>query len=288
MLNSVRLRWLAALLLAPSVARADVEWMPGSSREISRAASASRDAPVTTLVFGPRVRAMPAADFAVAKRSFRDVALRFGFAGFIDLEHADTGFRGLPLPGRGNGAMLWRGHYELSLALSAEALALRWLGRGGAIEIGWTVGHESDHVTGDSFDDARRGDIVAGGGGDFAIYELAVRKPLATIDLWGRAQDRAYFRGPIFHAPALDAGVRWRAWPRVWPTFSVYGEALLVNHGLNEATNGWFVAALAGLALRGTHGELMPFVSTDAGNGKGLLVNRRELRVAIGVRYAPF
>jgi hypothetical protein len=278
---------------AESVASADtsrVEWMPGSSREIARAVSASRDAPVSTLVFGPRVRAMPAADFAFAKLSLDGVALRFGMDGFIDLEHADTGYRGLPLPGRGNGPMLWRGVYRASLALSAERLARAWLGRGGAIEIAMTVGHESDHVTGASFDDApRRGDIVAGGGGEFAIYEAALRAPLAAkVDVWGRAQDRAYFRGAIFHAPGLEGGVRWRAWPHLWPTFSVFGEGLLVNPNLNGARDGWFVAALVGLALRGTLGEVMPFVSTDAGNGKGLLINRREVRVSIGVRYAPF
>ncbi len=283
----------ASLCFASRGARADdaqVTWIPGSSREISRFVSASRDAPVSGLVFGPRVRATAAADFAIVKIRFDGVALRAGFDGLFDLEHADTGYRGLPLPGRGNGPMLWRGMYRVSLALSAERLARAWLGPRGAIEIAMTVGHESDHVTGDTFDDApRRGDIVAGGGGEFAIYEVALRKPIAPkLDVWGRAQDRAYFRGPIFHAPGIEGGLRWRAWPHLWPTFSLFGEGLLVNPNLNGAKDGWFVAALAGLAVRGAAGELMPFVSTDAGNGKGLLINRRELRVSIGVRYAPF
>ena len=61
-----------------------------------------------------------------------------------------------------------------------------------------------------------------------------------------------------------------------------------MNPNLNGAKDGWFVAALAGLAVHGALGEVMPFVSVDAGNDKGLLINRRELRVSIGVRYAPF
>lgn len=269
---------------------ARVAWMPGSSREISRSVSASRDTPVSGLVFGPRVRATAAADFAVMKLHLAGIALRTGFDGFFDLEHADTGYRGAPLPGRGNGPMLWRGMYRMSLALSAERVARAWFRTGGAIEIAVSLGHESDHVTGGSFDDApRRGDIVAGGGGEFAIYEAALRAPIATtVDVWGRVQDRAYFRGAIFHAPGLEGGLRWRAWPHLWPTFSVFGEGLLVNPNLNGAKDGWFVAALAGLALHGALGEVMPFVSADAGNDKGLLINRRELRVSIGVRYAPF
>jgi hypothetical protein len=280
---------LVCAMAVSAEARAEVAWMPGSAREIARSTSASRDAPVTTLVFGPRVRAMPAVDFAIAKWTLGGVALRAGVDGFIDLEHADTGFRGLPLPGRGNGAMLWRGHYSVSVALSAERLARAWLGAGGAIEVAMSAGHESDHVTGASFDDARSGDILAGGGGDFAIYEVALRVPVAPkVDVWGRVMDRAYFRGAIFHAPGLDTGLRWRALPHLWPTLALFGEALLVDPNLNAAKDGWFVAALAGLALHGSAGEVMPFVSADAGNGKGLLINRRELRVSIGVRYAPF
>lgn len=290
-----------ALVLAgsvPGAALADeiryvgpkTEWLPGGAREVSRVMSASRDAPVTTLVFGPRVRAMPAADFAVAKVTTQGLAMRFGFDGFIDLEHADTGYRGLPLPGRGNGPMLWRGVYRFSFALSAEDLARRMFGPRGAIELAWSVGHESDHVTGASFDDApRRGDILYGGGGDFVLFEAASRVPVGErVDAWLRVQNRAYVRGAILHAPGLEGGVRWRVGERLWPTLSLFAESLMVNPNLDGASDGFFAAALAGLGVRGTHGELMPFFSTDIGNGKGLLINTHELRFSIGVRYAPY
>ncbi|MGH7272351.1 MAG: hypothetical protein ACREJ3_18130 [Polyangiaceae bacterium] len=283
---------LAALasLLAPARARATVTWMPGESREISRDTSASRDAPVSGLVFAPRVSAKGAADFALAAMRFGGVSLRPGFEAFFELEHADVGLSGpLPLPGQGRGPMLWRGYYGGSLALSAERLARAWLGARGAIEVAVTVGHESGHVTGGSFDDAPDpGDITAGGGGEFAIYDVAVRVPVsASVDVWGRIGDRAYFRGPILHAPGLGGGLRWHLAPHLEPVVSVFGEALLVNHNLNEARDGGFAGLLAGLALPGELGELIPYVAAAAGNGKGLLINRREIDLSIGVRYAP-
>ena len=146
----------AACLLVGSPASADPPtWMPGSSRAIERTTSASRDAAVSGLVFAPRVAAKGAADLALAKIEVGGLALRPGFSAFFELEHADVGLSGpLPLPGEGKGPMLWRGVFGLSLMLSAEHLARAWLGPGGIIEWGATLGHESDHVTGGSFDDA--------------------------------------------------------------------------------------------------------------------------------------
>jgi hypothetical protein len=265
--------------------------MPGNSRAIPRTTSASRDVPVSDLVFAPRVGAKGAADFAFVVVRAGGVAFRPGFDAFFALEHADVGVAGpLPLPGEGKGPMLWRGMFRASFALSAERLARAWLGRGGAIEITAAVGHESDHVTGGSFDDAPRpGDILDGGGGDFAVYDLAMRALVAPrLEVWARVEDRAYFRGPILHAPGLDTGLRWHLLPHVEPVLSLFGEALLVDPNQNAARDGGLAALLAGLALPGALGELIPYSAIDVGNGKGLLINRREIYVSIGVRYAPF
>jgi hypothetical protein len=281
-----------ALVLTPLETRADGEttWMPGNSREIARTVSASRDAAVSGLVFAPRVSAKGAADLAISKIDLGPIALRPGFFGFFELEHADQGLSGpLPLPGEGNGPMLWRGMFGLSLMLSAERLAQAWFGPRGAIEWGATLGHESDHVTGGSFDDAPApGDIPDGGGGNFVLYELAMRAPIAgRVDGWWRIEDRAYFAGPILHAPGAEAGVRWRLAPHLEPVLSVFGESLLVDRE-NGTRNGGFLGLLAGLSAPGAAGELVPYTEVDAGNGKGLLINRREVVVSIGVRYAPF
>jgi hypothetical protein len=297
---------LPAVLLASRSATADdgTTFLPGNTREIDRNASASRDAPVLGLTFTPRVEAKAAADFAFVKIAAGGVALRPGFAGFFDLEHADPGLKGpLPLPGEGNGVMLWRGHFEFSFMLSAEALARDWLGPHGAIETGLTVGHESDHVTGGDFNDAPRpGDIVSGGGGNFVLYELAVRKRFAErLTLWGRIEDRAYWLGPIGHAPGAEIGVRWHALPHVEPLSSIFAEALLVDHRTDqngessaldqqivEGHDGGFFGWLLGIGMPGAFGQLIPYTALDVGNGKGLLINRREIDLSIGLRYAPF
>jgi hypothetical protein len=288
---------------APSPADQSTTFVPGNSHEIDRNASASRDSPVSGLTFAPRVEGKAAVDFAFVKISAGGVALRPGFSGFFDIEHADIGVRGpLPLPGEGNGPMLWRGHFEFSLTLSAEDLARNWLGMHGALELGLTVGHESDHVTGASFNDAPKpGDIVSGGGGNFIIYELALRKRVASrCTLWGRVEDRAYWVGPIAHATGAEIGLRWHALGRIEPLTSIFAEALLVDHRIDQgedptldprilqARNGGFFGWLLGIGMPGAFGELVPYTALDVGNGKGLLINRREIDLSIGVRYAPF
>jgi hypothetical protein len=283
---------MACASFVASNARAETTWIPGNSREIARTVSASRDAPVSALVFAPRVRAMAAADFAFAKIDLGGgVALRPGMAAFFELEHAETGKSGaLPLPGQGNGPMLWRGHYLVSLALSAERLARRWLGDRGAIEIAMMAGHESDHVTGASFDDVHgRGDIEAGGGGEFVVYDVAMRAAVgASVDVWARVAERRYLRGAILHAPGVEGGLRWRATRVLQPLVSVFAERLFVDPNVNGGNDGGFASILAGVAVHGQVGELLPFLSIDAGNGKGLLINRREINLTVGVRFAPF
>jgi hypothetical protein len=280
-----------ALSSHPACADAgDTTWMPGNSREIPRNESASRDAPVSGLVFAPRVSAKGAADFGIATIDGGDVVFRPGFFAFFELEHADEGLSGpLPLPGEGKGPMLWRGSFGLSLMMSARRLARAWFGPRGAIEWGVVAAHESDHVTGASFDDAPLPtDIPDGGGGDFLSFELAVRAPVAAkVDGWWRVQDRAYVVGPILHAPGAEAGLHWHLFRHAEPVVSVFAESLLVDreYGVRD---GGFVGLLAGLAAPGAAGELLPYTALDIGNGKGLLINRREAVWSIGVRYAPF
>lgn len=292
----VRLAWTLALGCACALrspdARADGEstWMPGNSRAIPRTASASRDAAVSALVFAPRVAAKGAADLALSKMEAGGLSLRPGFFAFFELEHADQGVAGpLPLPGEGRGPMLWRGMFGFSLMVAADRLARSWLGPRGALEWGATLGHESDHVTGASFDDApRREDIPYGGGGNFVVYELAARTLLGSaIEGWARVQDRAYFAGPILHAPGVELGLRWHLAPHAEPVVSLFGERLLVSHEQGVADGG-FLGVLAGIAAPGAAGEILPHLALDVGNGKGLLINRREALITIGVRYAPF
>jgi hypothetical protein len=284
-----------ALSAVPNNLRADSSagWLPGSSRAIPRTTSASLDAPVTGLVFAPRDELRAAADLAILRLPFAGVALRPGLSGFCDVQYASTG--GFwPVPPSA-GQILFRGHYEFSLSLSAESLAKDWLGPRGAIEVVVSIGHESDHVLGSGDPDSGfvnapdRGDIVDGGGGSFAIDEFAAQGSLgAHLDLWGRLADRAYFSGPILHAPGVEAGVRWHLAPHFEPVLSVFAEALLVDHAQNAANDGGDAELFAGIGLPGKLGEVIPFSSFGVGNQKGLLINYRELTLSIGARYAPF
>ncbi len=284
---------LSMLALFATTAQADsLVWLPGNSRAIGRSTSASRDSPTSGLLFAPRVAGKAAADFAFARVPFGGVALRPGLDAFFELEHSQVGVGGsLPLPGQGKGWMLWRGMYRWSLAFSAERLARRWFGERGALEIVLGVGHESDHVTADHFNDApRRGDIRYGGGGNFVLYELAAHKPLGDrTELTIRAEDRDYARpGTILRAPGLDLVFRYRALPHCEPVVSLFAERLFVDPNLNAARNGYFAALLVGPAIPGQLGEVLLYSALEVGNGKGLLINHRELRWALGARFAPF
>jgi hypothetical protein len=70
------------------------------------------------------------------------------------------------------------------------------------------------------------------------------------------------------------------------PQVAVFAEHLFAHDAF--VPDGSFFRAMAGVVLPGRVGEVEPFVSLDGGNGKGLLVQERELRLAVGVRYALF
>jgi hypothetical protein len=181
----------------------------------------------------------------------------------------------------------WRGLFGFSLALSLDALAHRWLGPRGGLEITLVAGHESDHRSDQSpFNDAPHpGDIRSGGGGDFLALDLAARFALGRrVELTVRALDRVFVRGALQQAPAIDLTLRCHALPWLIPTAAVFAEGLIQSAG----RNGYSVRGLIGPGVRGRFGEVLPFGAIDVGNGKGLLINFHEVRFTIGVRYAAF
>ena len=91
---------------------------------------------------------------------------------------------------------------------------------------------------------------------------------------------------PTSDAPGADLIVRWRASRGVQPQLAVFAEHLFARDPGVE--DGAFFRAMLGVVLPGKVGELEPFGSFDAGNGKGLLIDRREVRISCGLRYAPF
>ena len=77
----------AYALLAP--ARSEAEWLPGSSRAISPADSASPDAPVTSYAYGPRAHASLGGDLALFSAPARAYTFRLGGSALLAFDDAE-------------------------------------------------------------------------------------------------------------------------------------------------------------------------------------------------------
>jgi hypothetical protein len=269
------------------------ERLPGNAREISRSSSASRDTPVLEGAYGPTSQSSVGLEFGTVRLHWEGISVRLGVHFLVALENHDKGiFAGMPLVA----TQLWRGLWGSSLAFTSRSLARQWFGPRGALEVTTLYGHETAHADADfrdthpGFNDApRRGDLVDGGEGNYFQHDLAVRlAPAERLDLVLRVQDRIYVTGLMRHAPGLDLVLTWRLLPELQPMIAVFAERLLVNPGQNGAENGGFARVMLGAVLPGKLGMVTPFLSLDGGNGKGFLVNQREVRGSFGLRYSPF
>ncbi len=299
---------MLVVAVAPRSGRAEeppptTVWLPGSARAISRADSASRDAPVFEYAYGPRAQASLGIEPALFQLVRTRTTWRFGFFGFVGLEN-ETSDR-LFAPNE-----LWRGAAGLSTFAELTGLERRWLPRGGHLEVGLVVGFEAAHQSAQSsaaLPPPRSGDIPYGAGGDYLEPDIALEVPVRVAS-WVRfrLRDRLYFNelpllvgareasdvvADYFHeglvnAPAIDVALRWRQGARVQPQLAAFADLLFPHDAF--AAEGWFVRVMAGAVLPGRVGQVEPFASFDAGNGQGLLVNRREVRVSLGVRDALF
>jgi hypothetical protein len=278
-------------------------WLPGADRAIPRTTSASRDTPVLEYAYGPRAQASIGLEPGIVETRGESWALRAGLYAMTALENG-TSSRLFPP------SELWRGLVGASVALELPETAHAWFGSTSAFEIGLIVGHESDHATSGSTSTLPPAGPLAlpyGGGGDFISPDVALRLSAARdLTLTLRLADRIYFnelpllfgaRGAsdtiaanlhegVANATTADLILGWRASPSVEPRLALFGEHLFSREG--SILDGQLFRVVAGVALPGRVGELEPFVSVDGGNGKGVLVDEREVRVSVGVRYAPF
>jgi hypothetical protein len=281
----------------------ETAWLPGPARAIPRTTSASRDAPVFEYAFGPRAQASIGAEPGLLAMRRTNTTVRFGLYALVGLENA-TSDRVFP-PGE-----LWRGLVGVSMALELPRAARALLLPGSDLEVALVVGHESDHATGSSSSAlAPPGPLAIpfGGGGDFLAPDIAVALPAGhKVAITVRLQDRIYFnefpaivgaRGAsdlvadtlhegLINAPGADLVIRWRAKSWAMPELAVFAEHLFPHDAF--VPGGGFLRAMAGVVFPGRFGEFEPFASFDGGNGKGLLVQERELRLSVGIRYALF
>jgi hypothetical protein len=284
-------------------ASGDVTWLPGADRALPRSTSASRDAPVLEYAYGPSAQASIGAEPGLLEMRRPASTLRLGIYALVALEDASS-HRAFPPGG------LWRGLVGASLALELSSLARAWLVPGGDLEVGLVVGLERDQATAaysSSLPPPGPLAIPFGGGGAYLAPDVAVRLPVGrALTVTMRLQDRIYFselpllvgarvasdvvadglREGLLNAPGADLVVRWRAAAWALPEVAVFAEHLFAHDAFVQ--DGQFLRVLAGVALPGRMGELEPFASFDGGNGKGLLVQERALRLSAGVRYVLF
>jgi hypothetical protein len=275
--------------------------LPCGPRAISDDLSASRDASVFEYAYGPRAQLSLGHELGLLAPRCDDVSLHLALSALGAFENARSHS---PLPDE-----LARLLTRLTFTVSLDRWSRARLGNAGAVELGLGLGFErarelrsaeSDRVV----PDAQPGDIPFGGGGGWLGFDAAMRfSPAPEWILSIRILERVFWNAwPLMvgaraesdavaafigdglsHAPSIDATVRWLATPGVRPLASVFAEGLFPHDRSADAS--YFARALVGVGLPGELGEAIPFLSVELGSGKGLLINRHELRLSLGARH---
>jgi hypothetical protein len=284
----------ASVLFAP---RARAEWLPGPSRAISIADSASPDAPVSSYAYGPRAQASIGGDLALVSVQSSAATFRFGGSALVAFEDAD-GHAVLP-------SEALHTSFEISGAWAFTDFASRALGPGKELELSLAFGRHSalpmtDFTFGDHY---HSDDVPFGAGGDYFSADIAFRSLLGRrFTEFSRLGVRAYTN--LFPdlvgahvasdtvADSLHEGAEYQAWGEVglrlrsnaWaePLARLYVDVIQPHD--DSAKTLLLARLLLGVALPGRSFELTPFTAVEAGHGAGLLVNRTELRWSGGVR----
>ncbi len=283
-MNARRLAPALWLLLASPARAATWTLLPAEASAVPYARSASRDAPVFEYAYGPRAQSSLGGVLGLAAREGEASTLRFSGSVLLALENAR---RDRPEPSEA-----WRTVFELTVARKSRAF-------GGVLEPAVALGRAVAYTTGsEPVDPIEPDDIPFGGGGYYVAPELAGAFAFGRWRLEARASWRLYanlfpdlvdqeevadvaadfFEDGLAHRPALDVTFAHEAGP-----FAAWHGALLFPHDDN-AHAGAFTRLMLGTTFAGA---VIPFVSVDAGNGQGALINREELRFSAGVRYAP-
>jgi hypothetical protein len=94
-------------------------------------------------------------------------------------------------------------------------------------------------------------------------------------------------RSSYSFGPGLDLHLRFAAWNRLHPFLSGYAEYLFGTEraGL-RCPDAFLVRGLLGVAVPGSLGDVMFFVSGDVGHRKGLAATTKEATLGFRVRLA--
>ncbi len=272
-------------------------WISGGTRAIAPSYAASRDAPLVEYAYGPRAQLSLGGELGLVTIEHSDRTFRFGGSVLFAFENARSS---KPAP-----TEVWRFVAALTTSVDFRGFASTLFGPGSHLELALSLGRAEAPARDEPVDPIQPSDIPFGGGGWYLEPGIALRTPLtltwtfeariahrmftnAFVSLVG-ASDAADIVASglgegLAHAPHLDVTLRWKVRSGIEPYVAAYG-GYLDPHD-DSADAGYFFRALLGLGLRGEGGLVAPFVSLDAGNGQGLLINRRELRLSVGIRYA--
>jgi hypothetical protein len=276
------------MLSSASAAAADewtATWFPGAARAIPRTTSASRDTALLEYTAGIDPTASAGAEPGILTMSLGGPEpvheFHVGIYGLVALESLDEGSL---FPHE-----FWRGLFGVTFTYAPLGLARRLFGPGAALEVGFVLGHESDHTT----DDIAVPGGVPGGSldaadlyQDFIGVDVGWRIPIRrTVTVVGRLTQRANPGELFVSISAVDLELRLVTFARVQPFVSAYGELWLSAGASQSCPSG---RALVGIALPGKFGEASAFASFDGGCDKGLLYKDDNLRVTGGLRYTPF
>lgn len=280
-----------------TAASASAEGLALGSRVVSRADSADPDAPVTSYGYGPRGRASLGLDVALAASPRKNCEFRLGLLGFVAFEDAD---RRRVFPGQ-----VGRSWVALSGSWALQEPLPTLFGAGHELEIGLELGRRTAFSL-DGFvlqDPWQQSDVPFGAGGVYLGVDTALRLlvlPRLTLtsrvtlrsymnaypELFGQHEAGAHVASALEEgaqrSAALELGARFALARQAEPVLRLYAD-VIKPHDDNAKTL-WLVRGLFGLAVPGEHFELEPFVDAEAGHGQGLLVNRSQLRLGVGVR----
>ncbi len=290
------MRCLVSVLLLLLALPAHAAWLVGLPTDATRVDLASRDVPTTQLDFDGRAHGAIGGSLVIWQR---DAVLNPWWEmqwQVFALAAADNGTSRGPWPTElarwQAGTRLWLRSPEFRHArLQFDVGALRQV----ATTLGSYTLPESPPTNG----------IAFGGGGyvlDLGVGADGARGPIRVNF---RIGDRVHLPGwlalvgqrnwadvtgdalgdNLLHQFQLDGTLSVVAWPHWQPIFALHGDLLIPLDASSQLNFG--SRYLLGVLHPLERGAILPFVSLDVGAGPGLLVNRNELRLGLGVRYVP-
>lgn len=259
--------------------------------------SASPDAPASFVAYAPYSAAGVGLDTAVLTLQNENRAFRLGTSALVAFANAN------PTPALPS--QLVHTAFELSGAWSFERWAKRQWGTGSVLELGLGVGRRWAFATEGYWllEPYDSDDVPFGAGGWYLGIGAQARKPLSeTWDLDARLGGRGYTnawpdlfgQGEISDLVADglnegarwqlsgELGTRWHAFPRFEPFAWLYAD--LIDPHDDVAKTLWLARVQTGGAVPFRNLEWQCFGSAEAGHGTGLLVNRTELRLGLGMK----